>query len=111
MASLRRTVCGEFSLDKAYTLEQLEEMTYEQRLSCLYPTEDVFASYPVCTLDGFMLKLCRDGAEIYQSKIKTNYPDGSYVRLYDKDGFFALGKVSEFDGGSAIKPVKVFRLK
>ena len=111
MSSLCRTVCGEFSLDKAYTLESLEEMTLEQRLSLLYPTEDVFASYPVCKLDGFMLKLCRDGAEIYQNKIKTSFPDGSYVRLYDSDGFFALGKVSEFEKGSAIKPVKVFRLK
>ncbi len=111
MASLRRTVCGEFSVDKAYTIEQLEEMIYEERLSILYPTEDVFAPYPVCKLDGFMLKLCRDGAEIYQNKIKTNYPNGSFVRLYDKEGFFALGKVSEFDGGSAIKPIKVFRLK
>ncbi len=111
MSSLRRTVCGEFSLDKAYTLESLEQMTYEQRLSALLPTEDVFSSYPKCTLDGFMLKLCRDGAEIYQNKIKTSFPDGSYVRLYDKDGFFALGKVSEFESGSAIKPVKVFRLK
>ena len=104
-------MCGEFSLDKAYTLESLEEMTLEQRLSLLYPTEDVFASYPICKLDGFMLKLCRDGAEIYQSKIKTSFPDGSYVRLYDSDGFFALGKVSEFEQGGAIKPVKVFRLK
>ena len=111
MSSLRRTVCGEFSVDRAYTLEQLEEMPYEERLAVLCPTEDVFASYPICRLDGFMLKLCRDGAEIYQSKIKTSFPDGSYVRLYDNDGFFALGKVSEFENGSAIKPVKVFRLK
>lgn len=111
MASLRRTVCGNFSIDKAYTLDALENMTQEERINALMPTEELFLKYPVCKLSGFMLKLCRSGAEIYQSKIKTNYPVGSFVRFYDDDGFFAIGEVCTFEQGDAVKPVKVFRLQ
>ena len=110
MSSLRRTVCGGFPVEKAYTLEALENMTFEERINALMPTEELFANYPVCKLSGFMLNLCKNGAEIYQSKIKTNYPEGTFVRLYDNDGFFALGEVFLFENGSAIKPIKVFKL-
>jgi hypothetical protein len=32
------------------------------------------------------------------------------VRLYDEEGFFALGEIREFEDGSAVKSIKVFRL-
>lgn len=111
MASLRRVQSGAFTLDNAYTLQSLEEMSYEERIELLMPTEQVFADYPVYKPQGFFLKLCRDGQHLYQKKIKTDFPCGSYVRLYDEEGFFALGRVDMFDGESAVKPVKVFRLK
>lgn len=111
MSSLRRCKSGAFTLDNAYTLEGLEQMTYSERVSALLPTEQVFDEYPKYTPKGFFLKLCRDGQVLYQSKIKTDFPMDSYVRLCDEDGFFALGQVQTCEEESVIKPVKVFRLK
>ncbi len=111
MSSLRRIKSGAFTLDNCYTVQDIEEMTLQERIDALLPTEQVFSEYPVYKPSGFFLRLCRDGQQLYQSKIKTDFPLDSYVRLYDEDGFFALGQVQTFEEGSAIKPVKVFKLK
>lgn len=110
MASLRRIRSGSFSLDGAITLEECEKLTYEELCGRLIPTESLFYDLPVVLLDGFFLKLCKSGCEIYQKKIKTDFDIGQRVRLYDEDGFFALGEVRGFEEGTAVKSVKVFRL-
>lgn len=109
MQSLCRTKCGKYSLENAVTIEEIEKMAPNERASLLIPAETLFEALPRVTLDGFYLKLCRSGCEIYQAKIKTPYPTGQRVRLCDKDGFFALGEVREYEAGSAIKPIKLFR--
>ena len=111
MASLRRLKSGSFSIENAHTIEKLEGLSYEERVRLLMPTEEVFAQFPSYKPEGFFLKLCRDGQQLYQKKIKTDFPCGSYVRLYDDGGFFALARVDTFEGETALKPVKVFRLK
>ena len=112
MAELRRTEAGGFPIDKALTVARLEEMSYDERLGCLIPTESLFAELPAVRLSEFFEKLCRGGCEIYQKKIRTDYPIGSRVRLCDANGaFFALGEVAEYENGSAIKAIKTFELK
>ena len=60
---------------------------------------------------SFFYTLCRNGCEIYQSKIGTHFEVGTRVRLLDPDGqFFALGEVQEFEEGTAIKAIKLFRI-
>ncbi|MBO4869707.1 MAG: tRNA pseudouridine(55) synthase TruB [Clostridia bacterium] len=110
MSSLCRLRSGEYSLDNALTLKQCEELTYEELCERLIPTESLFYGLPVLRLPEFYLRLCKNGCEIYQKKIGTDFKAGECVRLYDGDGFFALGEVGEYDGGSAVKSVKVFRL-
>ncbi len=110
MSSLRRLRSGGYSLDDALTLKQCEELTYEELCARLIPTESLFYDLPVLRLPDFYLRLCKNGCEIYQKKIGTGFGVGERVRLYDGDGFFALGEVGEYDGGSAVKSVKVFRL-
>lgn len=110
MASLRRTKSGNFSLSDAITLDFAAEMSCDELCGRLIPTESLFYDLPTVTLDGFFLKLCKSGCEIYQKKIKTDFSVGQRVRLYDEDGFFALGEVREFEEGTAVKSVKVFRL-
>lgn len=111
MASLERTQTDRFSIDRAHTVAELEEMTEEERIACLIPTESLFASLPAVTLPAFYEKLCRSGCEIYQKKIRTSLPTGQRVRLCSADGsFFALGEVRDYPDGTAIKALKLFDL-
>ena len=99
-------------IENSYTLEQLADMTYEQRISALIPTEMLFESLDAVRLPDFYYKLCRSGCEIYQKKIRTSFAVGTRVKLCTPEGrFFALGEVREFEGGSAIKAIKTFELE
>ena len=107
MATLRRTRAGGFSIDGAVTLEQLAEMSEEEKLGLLIPTERLFEELPAVTLPEFYYKLCSSGCEIYQKKIRTALPLGTRVRLYSPEReFFALGEVREYPDGTAIKAIK-----
>lgn len=110
MSALIREKAAGFSLSEAYTLSDLEAMTPQERISCLKPTESLFADLPRVALPPFFTRLCRSGCEIYQEKIKTAFPTGQRVALFDQNGFFALGEVGEYPGGSAIKALKLFVL-
>jgi len=112
MATLERVETGGFPIDIAHTLDELEAMTPEQRLSLLIPTERLFESLPSVTLPQFYEKLCRSGCEIYQKKLKTSFPPATRVRICDQNGtFFALGEVREYEEGTAIKAIKTFSLE
>ena len=107
MATLRRVSAGGFSIDRAVTVEELERMTENERLSLLIPTEKLFSSLPTVTLPEFYHRLCVNGCEIYQSKIHTSFAVGERVRMYSpQNQFFALGEVRDYDGKTAIKAIK-----
>ena len=110
MSELNRTKSGNFTLDNAHTVAQIEEMSKEQRLELVKPIEELFVEAPSVTLPDFYAKLCRSGCEIYQKKIKTSYRVDEFIRICDKDGFFALGQVKEYPEGTAIKALKLFKL-
>ena len=111
MGDLCRTETGGFSLSDARTVAELDQMSEEERLACLIPTERLFASLPAVRLSEFFEKLCRGGCELYQKKLHTHLPIGQRVRLCTADGrFFALGEVREYEQGSAIKSIKIFDL-
>ena len=109
MATLERREAGGFEISEAFSIEQLEEMSEEVRLAVLRPTESVFEDLPRLVLPAFYEKLSRNGCEIYQKKIKTDFAVGQRVRLYGQNGvFFALGETREYPDGSAIKAIKIF---
>ena len=110
MKTLRRLRSGNFTLDRAYKIDTLKTMEADALVSALLPVDELFASFPSVTLEDFFSRLASSGNEIYQKKIGTDYPIGERVRMYDGDGFFALGEVREYEDGSAIKPIKLFRL-
>ncbi|MBO5938471.1 MAG: tRNA pseudouridine(55) synthase TruB [Clostridia bacterium] len=111
MATLERTKTGGFTIDESHTIAELEAMSEEERLSLLIPTERLFDALPAVVLPEFFEKLCRSGCEIYQKKLRTDYSIGQRVRLSSADGrFFALGEVRDYEGGSAIKAIKLFEL-
>ena len=107
MATLKRAAAGDFDIENAVTLEALEQMTLEERLTLLRPTESLFSVLDSVKLPDFYYRLCINGCEIYQKKIKTDYPVGVRVRMLTPDGtFFALGEVREYENGTAIKAIK-----
>lgn len=108
MKALERTEASGFSLSDAYTLEELEKMTPEEREEKILPTESIFRSERNLTLPPFFARLARCGVEIYLKKIGFTANVRERVKLFDENGFFAIGEVREFENGLAIKPIKQF---
>ena len=107
MKTLVRLSVSGYSLDESHTLDELEAMG-EDRFSLVRPVEEIFSKYPRITLPDFFSRLAHSGLEIYLKKIGESYKVGDIVRLYDKNGFFAVGEVRSFDGGDAVKPIRQF---
>jgi len=110
MTSLIRTRSGNFTLENSFTVQQLEEMTLDERYDLLCPVEKLFADLKEINLIPFFERLARSGLEIYVKKIgiKDQYPLGTRFRLCGENGFFALGELREYENGLAIKPIKQF---
>ena len=108
MKTLTRLSASGYTIDGAKTLSELENMSEDERLSLVIPTEDVFKKYELVVLDDFFGRLARAGQEIYLKKIRKNYPTGTVLRIADAGGFFAVGEVREFEQGLAIKPIRQF---
>ena len=108
MKTLCRAEASVFLLSEAHTISELEAMSEEEREALVIPVERVFMRYRAVRLPAFFEKLCRSGLEIYLSKIGFVAECGERLRIYGKDGFFALGEVREYEAGLAIKPIKQF---
>lgn len=110
MSALERTRSGSFTLENAFTIEELEEMTIEERASHVMPTEELFLECPEINVNDFYAKLIRGGTELYQKKLGTCHDIGQFVRIKHNNQFIALGQVANFESGSAVRPVKLFVL-
>lgn len=110
MSSLCRTRSGSFTLADAVTLEDVEKMTLDEKIAAVSPTESLFADCPMIEVNDFYAKLVRGGTELYQKKLHTDIPDNSLVRIRHNGEFIALGRVTDFPDGSAVRPVKLFVL-
>ena len=89
MAALERTETGGFSIGESVTISELDEMSEEDRVQRLIPTESLFYTLEKVELPAFYEKLCRGGCEIYQKKLRSDFAVGQRVRLYGAGGFFA----------------------
>lgn len=98
MSALRRTRAGGFSVENAYTLEQVQSAADAGRANdLLLPVDTLFSAAPALTLDEAGDRRIRVGGTA-----GTAVPDGTY-RVYGPDGtFLALGSV-EKGGCKAIK--------
>ena len=108
MKTLRRAEAAGYTLADAIPLDALENMSEDERAALLLPTEVIFKKHRAVTLSDFFSRLAHSGLEIYLKKISDGGTLGERVRMCDKDGFFALGEIREFEDGLAIKPIKQF---
>ena len=110
MSALERTKSGDFVLENAYTIDALEKMSEKERENLLLPPENLFEGAPSVRFSEFFTRIFKSGCEIYQKKINTSFPVGTYVRVYEGDEFLALAEVLEYENGSAIKSKKFFKI-
>ena len=111
MAGLIRTRTGRFTLEEAVTVEELDGMTPEERMGVLRPVESLFEELPALELGAFHARLIRCGSDLYQEKLKTDFPEGTLVRLRRSGTFFALGRAGIRDGVPVISLEKLFVLE
>ena len=110
MSELQRTKSGDFSIENAYTIDELEKMELEERVKLLLPPEKLFLSAEPVSFSEFYTRLFKSGCEIYQKKIGTHFPVDSFLRVYENGEFIALAKVQEYPDGTAIKSIKFFKI-
>ena len=108
MKTLNRASASGFTIADSHTLSELEAMSPEEREAQVFPVEYIFRDKKEVRLSEFFARLARAGQEIYLSKIHLEFPVGELLRLYDSEGFFAVGEVRDFEGGVAIKPIRQF---
>ena len=110
MQSLVRTKVGQFTLEKAVTLRELENIRDEGRLdSVLYPVDSAFSGCPALTVSQTFEKLVNNGNPILpvQTVEKQVYAGGEWVRIYREDKSF-VGVYAYDAGKERYQPVKMF---
>ena len=110
MSSLVRVRTGNFTLENSITVEELENMTFEERVALPLPTVRLFDDLGAIEVNDFYAKLIKGGTELYQRKLGTSFEVGELIKIMYKGEFLALGRVCEFEKGTAVKPEKLFIL-
>ena len=100
MSSLRRVQAGQFSVEQAVTLEQVQHMADEGRAEeLLLPVDSLFDQYPACVVDAAQEKKIRCG-----NQVESGLAVGMY-RVYNQGGdFLMLGRAED----GKMKTVKSF---
>jgi tRNA pseudouridine55 synthase len=95
LIALRRTGIGEFSLENACTLKQLEEMDELQRDACMMPLDTLVHNLPRLELDEVQANRMAQGQKL---GLSDGFPLGKR-RLYVAGRFIGLG---EMEGGRLV---------
>ena len=98
MTELRRTKANGFEIEKAVTLEELEEAVNNGRISdLLIPVDKALEEYPVIKVSEAQAKRFRNGGELSLERLR--YPRMlGFFRIYDPDGnFIGIGEIGQKD--------------
>ena len=98
MTELRRTKANGFEIEKAVTLEELEEAVNNGRIEdVLIPVDKALEEYPVIKVSEAQAKRFRNGGELSLERLK--YPRMlGYFRIYDPAGnFIGIGEIGQKD--------------
>lgn len=100
MSALRRVRAGEFSIENAHTLQEVQQAADRGEMeSLLLPVDSLFEQYRLCVIDERSEKKLRCG-----NVINTALADGEY-RVYSQSGeFLALCRAEK----GSLKTIKSF---
>lgn len=110
MTSLVRTRVSNFSIDKAYRLEELTALKEEGRLSeAVLPTDEAFADYPAVIVKPEFRKLLDNGNKLPKNcgSIDFSLTEGLKIRVYRDDNCF-MGLYTYSGAEHLLKPFKMF---
>lgn len=110
MKSLKRTRVGQFTLEKAVTLKELEEIRDRNGFGeILFPVESAFSDCPKLHIKEEVARLLENGNAILPSQTEENvvYEAGAWVRMARCDDSFA-GVYAYVPEKDWYKPVKMF---
>jgi len=93
LTALQRTAACGFSIEKAVTLEQLENA--EDRNAFLIDPESVFKDNQVVELDDNLTRLFMNGFLFPAERAGIDPEPGARVRIYSGNRFIALGEITE----------------
>ncbi len=110
MNSLVRTEVDVFKLEDAIVFDNLNDMSQEEILSHLIPTERMFMHFPVARMDEFFNRLYHNGESIRLGKLRgINGEVGDMFRVYDNEGFYSIGEIIEKDEKKFFRQKRLFR--
>ena len=113
MSALTRTRVGDFWLEDAHTLAEVEGIRDAVGLgSILIPVERCFEEYPAIRVSEAGDRFLKNGNELRRPMLQegghiADMPDGTNVRVCDKEGIFC-GVYALQGGGKVFRPVKMF---
>ena len=115
MESLKRTVVGEFTADKAYRLSEIERAVKEGKISdVIIGPEEIFADLDRVVADPQISKLLRNGNVLAGETVRKlahgmseRGKSGTRVRMYDSEDTF-LGVYEYISAKDTYKPYKMF---
>ncbi len=99
LIALRRTSIGDFNLDSAYTLPQLEAMDMQQLEACLLPLDCMLQEMPSLELDTTELQRMAQGQRLGKH---GDLPQGK-LRLYSAGRFVGVGELQ----GTRLSPSRL----
>ena len=109
MSSLNRLEVGVFTIEDAIRFDDLNDMTLEEILSHLIPIEKMFMHLPEARLDDFYDRLYRQGQKIRLWKLNGIEGNvGDLYRVYDENGFYSIGEITEIEGKKYFYQKKLF---
>jgi len=98
MSGLRRTKVGEYTVEKGFTIDQMEEMSSNNDFSFITSVEDSFSFEKIELKDEKQIKLYING-----NTVVYKAPNGRY-KIYKEKEFIGLGEIKE----NRLKGWKVF---
>ncbi len=100
MAGLRRIRAGTYTIDEAIGLQQLIDMSAEEREACLRPVDSLFCQNPACHVTEKAVRCIRNGRSVPTPSLA----DGTY-RVYGPEGeFLSLSRVE----GGVMRTIRSF---
>lgn len=107
MTSLRRTFACGVDLSSCYTLEQLEEMKNNDKLSeAIIPVDKLLESYQRINVTDNQAVRFKNGGDLMAGRVKDLSAFGIY-RVYGNNEFLGLGEYSEGSESLIVKRVYV----
>ncbi|WIV10905.1 tRNA pseudouridine(55) synthase TruB [Proteiniborus sp. MB09-C3] len=112
MTFLLRTQVGDFSIDNAYTIEEIQEYTYNSRLdSIIMPLDNALRHYSSINIHKNYYNILKNGGKIQlnYNSLESNFHNVERgIRVYCDDLFIGMGLIEKSSDNTILKMDKVF---